>query len=284
MEQAKELYLSGMKLIEIASQLKIPEGTVRSWKNRGKWDCNVAKEKKCNVAEKNNRDKKAVAKDVAQVIDNPELTDKQQLFCLYYVRCFNATKAYQKAYGADYFTAKAHGYELLRKVAVKKEIDQLKQNRMNRELLSEHDIFQKYMDIAFADMTDYVEFGREEVPVMGPSGPIVIKDEGTGEKVEVKRVVNRVYFRESTEVDGTLISEVRQGKDGASMKLADRLKALEWLSDHMSLATPEQKAKVEKLQAETKRLQRDSEADGGGSIVDDWISAVMENGEDMEDE
>ena len=47
--QAKELYLKGHKLIEIASQLGVPEGTVRSWKNRYKWDCNVAKEKR-NVA------------------------------------------------------------------------------------------------------------------------------------------------------------------------------------------------------------------------------------------
>ena len=32
-----------------AKELGIPEGTVRSWKNRYNWDCNVAKEKH-NVA------------------------------------------------------------------------------------------------------------------------------------------------------------------------------------------------------------------------------------------
>lgn len=48
-EQAKEMFSKGLKLIEIASQLGVPEGTVRSWKNRYKWDCNVAKEKR-NVA------------------------------------------------------------------------------------------------------------------------------------------------------------------------------------------------------------------------------------------
>ena len=50
-EQAKSLYDKGLKLIDIANQLGIPEGTVRSWKNRYKWDCNVAKEKR-NVARK----------------------------------------------------------------------------------------------------------------------------------------------------------------------------------------------------------------------------------------
>lgn len=50
-DQAKTLYCQGLKLIEIANQLGIPEGTIRSWKNRYKWNCNVAKEKR-NVAKR----------------------------------------------------------------------------------------------------------------------------------------------------------------------------------------------------------------------------------------
>lgn len=49
--EAKKLFDQGLKLIEIANQLGIPEGTVRSWKNRYKWDCNVAKKKR-NVAKR----------------------------------------------------------------------------------------------------------------------------------------------------------------------------------------------------------------------------------------
>ena len=51
-EQAKKLFLSGKKLVEIARLLGVPEGTVRSWKNRYQWDCNVANKKR-NVAKKN---------------------------------------------------------------------------------------------------------------------------------------------------------------------------------------------------------------------------------------
>ena len=36
-EQAKEMYLQGQKLVEIASQLNLPEGTVRRWKCTHKW-------------------------------------------------------------------------------------------------------------------------------------------------------------------------------------------------------------------------------------------------------
>lgn len=37
-DQAKEMYLQGQKLVEIASQLNLPECTVRRWKCTHKWD------------------------------------------------------------------------------------------------------------------------------------------------------------------------------------------------------------------------------------------------------
>lgn len=47
-EQAEELYKKGMKLVEIASQLNLPEGTVRRWKCTHKWDSERSG-KKANV-------------------------------------------------------------------------------------------------------------------------------------------------------------------------------------------------------------------------------------------
>lgn len=254
-EQAKTLYDKGRKLIDIANQLGIPEGTVRSWKNRYNWDCNVAKEKR-NVAKtkknkKQNQEEPSVD-EVSSIIENPELTDKQWLFCVHYIRSFNATKAYQKAYGCSYETAMVEGSSHLRNPKIKSEILKLKQERLNREFLSESDIFQKYMDIAFADITDYMTFGTEEVPVMAMYGPVKIKDPETGEEKQLTKIVNTVRFKDSTEVDGTILSEVKQGKDGASIKLSDRMKALQWLSDHMNMGTEEQKAKVALLQKKIK--------------------------------
>lgn len=253
MEQAKEMYLQGRKLVEIASQLSLPEGTVRSWKNRYNWDCNVAKDQ-CNVAKgkktEKHEEKEAAEREVDQVIENPELTDKQRLFCIYYIRSFNATKAYQKAYGCNYENAMQNGSRMLRNDKVKAEVLRLKQERLNREFLSESDIFQKYMDIAFADITDYLEFGTEEVPVMAIYGPVKIKDPETGEEKTLTKVINKVLFKSSSDVDGTIISEVKQGKDGASIKLSDRMKALEWLSGHMNMGTEEQLARLEQLRAQ----------------------------------
>lgn len=250
-EVARKLYEQGILLKDIAEQLDVPEGTVRSWKKRYDWDNATLQKLECNVAKESAQKKKKVSKvqqvvaaDIASVSENPDLTEKQRLFCLHYVRCFNATKAYQKAYGCDYFTAKAHGFELLQSVAIRAEINRLKQSRLNRELLDEHDIFQKYMDIAFADITDFVQFGQEEEYVIGQFGLVQVEDPVTGKKAPLKQKVNTVRFRESDSIDGTLITEVKNGKNGASIKLADRMKALEWLAEHMDIATEEQKARI----------------------------------------
>lgn len=253
-EQAKEMYLQGRKLVEIASQLNLPEGTVRRWKCTHKWD-NERSDKKSERSEsKKTKKKKAAESEVDQVIENPELTDKQRLFCIYYIRSFNATKAYQKAYGCSYENAMQNGSRMLRNDKVKEEIIRLKQNRLNQELLSEEDIFQKYMDIAFSDITDYVEFGTEKVPVMTMYGPAQVQDPKTGKKKTLTETVNIIHFRDSSEVDGSIISEVKHGKNGSSIKLADRMKALQWLADHMNLGTEEQRARIAQMKAQTDKL------------------------------
>lgn len=245
-DKAEELYSQGLKLIEIARQLGIPEGTVRRWKYTYKWDSEHSDKNSERSSSKPNvrkEEKRVVAEEVRQVIENPALTDKQRLFCLYYVRCFNATKAYQKAYGCSYDVANAEGYKLLVKPCVRDEIIRLKQNRLNREMLEESDIFQKYMDIAFSDITDYLTFGQKEIQYVDKTGE------------ERTAVISYVDLQNSASVDGTILSEVSQGKEGVKIKLADRMKALQWLSDHMDLATEEQKVRMNLIQAQTEQLR-----------------------------
>ena len=47
-EQAKALYLGGRKLVDIAAELGLPEGTIRRWKCTHKWD-NERSDKKASV-------------------------------------------------------------------------------------------------------------------------------------------------------------------------------------------------------------------------------------------
>lgn len=270
-EKAKELFDQGKKMVEISAALNVPEGTIRSWKKRYNWDCNVANKKR-NVANKNNEKRvkrKTSVPEVESVVNNPDLTDKQRLFCLYYSKSFNATRSYQKAYGCSYETAMVEGHGHLRNPKIKDEILHLKQERYVRSFISEEDIFQKYWDIAFSDITDFLSFGRREVQVMGMYGPVEIKDED-GNKVPLMKEVNAVEFRDSSEIDGSILIEVKQGKDGASIKLADRMKALQWLSDHMDLATTEQQARISKINTEVAKM-----SDGGESFEDDGFLEAL---------
>lgn len=286
-EKAYQMYKDGTKLIDISKELNIPAGTVRRWKSEQGWDnersikserserkANARKEKKERIAEE----------DIKSVIKNENLTDKQRLFCLYYVRCFNATRAYQKAYGCSYETAMANGSASLRNTKIQEEIHKLKQNRLNAEMMEESDIVQKYMDIAFADITDFVEFGREEVQVMGAFGPVEVKDPETGRSVPLKKTVNTVRFRESNEVDGTLIAEVKQGKDGASVKLMDRMKALEWLSNYFEInpadkhrrAFENRKLEIELLKLESQIKDTDAEEELKDNFMDAMNATAQE--------
>lgn len=286
-------YCKGMKYKDIAGKYGVTINTVKSWKTRYKWSKDNEKSvhtKIKNVCTQKNTKEKAAVNEVEQVMKNPELTDKQRLFCLYYTRSFNATKAYQKAYQCSYETAMVAGPRMLGNVRVRDEIQHLKQNRYQRELLSESDIFQKYINIAFADITDFLDFGTEEVPVMALYGPVKVKDPETGEEKTLTKIVNTVRFKASSEVDGSILSEVKQGKDGASIKLADRMKALAWLAAHMDMATAEQQAKIDQINAQTELLkakaQLDDEeeaADDGflealkGTAADDWSEEAVQD-------
>lgn len=287
-DDAFVLYRQGMKLKDIAEQLGIPEGTIRRWKHTYEWDnersekiTNVRKRRKRTVQVKN----ESVESEVKQIIENPDLTDKQRLFCVYYSRCFNATKAYQKAYQCSYETAVVAGPRMLGNVRVKEEIFHLKQERLNREFLSEADIFQKYMDIAFADITDYVEFGIEEEPVMSMYGPVKIKDPDTGEEKQLTQIVNTVRFKESTGIDGTILTEIKHGRNGSSIKLADRMKALEWLSKHMDLGTEEQRVRIEQIKIHTENVRQKLQTNVEETADDGFLEALNSSAaEDWNDE
>lgn len=111
---------------------------------------------------------------------------------------------------------------------------------------------------------------------MSMYGPVQVTDEKTGKKTTLTKIVNVARFKDSSQLDGTIISEVKVGRDGASIKLADRMKALEWLTEHMNMATEEQKAKIALLKAKVMNDDGDEAADDGfldalnASAAGDW--------------
>lgn len=281
-ELAENDYMLGMKYKDIAEKYNVSINTVKSWKQRYNWSRKGVHTNKESVHTKSNTEikkSKPIVKEVESVLENTELNDKQRLFCLYYVKYWNATKAYQKAYGCTYSTANVEGSRHLRNPSIKKEIERLKQDIREGIGLEVMAVLQKYIDIAFADITDYVEFGRKPI-VVG------IVD---GEPKELE--LNYVDLKESVNIDGSLISEVKQGKDGVSIKLHDKMKALEKLEKYFDLIPDtwrrkieEEKVKMarEKLELEkAKVLGEDEELEDDGFLeaIKGQVSEVWDDAE-----
>jgi len=258
----------------LAEKHNVKLGTLKSRRSREKWSRDATSKKDATPTKKM-QPKKEIKE---PVVTSDNLTDKQRLFCIYYIKYFNATKAYQKAYECAYTTAMSNGHSLLRNTEINKEIDRKKEEQTSGLKLDVRDVLQKYIDIAFSDITDFVEFGKKEVPMMSEFGPLV-DEEGN----EVTQEVNYVDFRESAQIDGTLITEVKQGRDGVSVKLADKMRALDMLAKYTDLLSDndkkrldEEKVKTEiaKVNIETKKLE---EGDSTGTtivnIVDAWGDA-----------
>ena len=265
------------KLKEIAAELGVSEDLVSKWKRQDKWSENPTNKNPTNPTIKR-------AKKTAERIEkNQELTDQQKLFCIYFSKTFNATSAYQKAYGCSYTAAHTNGPRLLANACIASEIRRLKKERYAQAFLEPEDIFQRYMDIAFADMGDYLSWGQEEEPVISQFGPVMIPNPETGEKETLMQTVNVVRLRESRDVDTTMVGEVKQGRDGVTIKLPDRMKALDWLASHMDMATPEQKAKTDKLIAETERLKAGGSGSQDNEFLNAWKQSIIDGYKDNKD-
>ena len=238
-------------LKDIATQLGVKDTQIRKWKSQDKWEEKIKgtlpKNKRNVINKKTDINKQAINEEIELVLKNDKLTEKQKLFCIYYIENFNATKAYQRAYECSYATAMSEGSKSLRNPKIKIEIDRLtneclEEQEINSKLLSKR-LWKKYIDIAFADITDYLEFNSKEVQ----------GEYGTYTK-------NTISLKNSDEVDGSLISEISEGRDGIKIKLQDKMKALQWLSDRMDLLPTSVKTKldIEMLKLEVEMNKHDN--------------------------
>lgn len=262
-EKAEVDYMAGMKYKDIAAKYGTTINTVKSWKKRYGWDRKKGAHKTKKVCTQKSDEKSTRQQcfddGTTETMQNDELTPEQQMFCVYYSRTFNATKSYQKAYGCSYESAMCNGSRLLGKEKVRKEIERLKELKRQQIIVSTDDVVELQMRIAFADLGDYLTFGREKVPIIGAFGPL--KDEKT-QRV-LTQEVNYMKLKESDTVDMQIVQEVRQIKGDVSIKLEDRQKAIDWLSKFF-LMHPENKYKAE---YEKKRAE----------IKDDSAERILEN-------
>lgn len=264
-DEAYKLYKDGMKLVDIANQLGVPDGTVRRWKSTYEWD-NERSDKKSERSEKKRAKKKAVIDDgTKDTLQNEELTPEQQMFCIYYIRTFNATQSYQKAYGCSHDSALRAGPRLLGNVGVRTEIERLKEMKRRQIVVGEEDIVELQMRIAFSDITDFVEFGNDDVSGL--------------------KICN-VIIKNDNEVDGSLISEISTNQNGIKIKLADKQKAIDWLTKYFNV-NPMDKHKQEfdrqKMELELLKIEMQTKADGNDeeAAEDNFLEALNAAAKDV---
>lgn len=147
------------------------------------------------------------------------LTEKQIKFCEVYVLNYNISIALRKA-GYESETSGA-AYRIRQKPGCKRYIQWLKARMLHDTLINGEDIINQWVKIAFADMTDFVDINKFGITLK----PV-------------------------REMDGQLVKSIKSCRDGVSIELYDKLKALDSLAKYTEDMPKDYKQKIEERKME----------------------------------
>lgn len=147
------------------------------------------------------------------------LTEKQIKFCEVYVLNYNISIALRKA-GYESETSGA-AYRIRQKPGCKRYIQWLKARMLHDTLINGEDIINQWVKIAFADMTDFVDINKFGITLK----PV-------------------------REMDGQLVKSIKSSRDGVSIELYDKLKALDSLAKYTEDMPKDYKQKIEERKME----------------------------------
>lgn len=188
------------------------------------------------------------------------LTEKQCKFCELFVKNMNGKMACIKA---GYKPTSAHimSWKLRQNPEIARYIAWLKV-RISKELhVDAIDIIDHYIRIAFADIYDFVE----------------VKD-------------NKVFLTDSEQLDGQIVKSVKQGRDGITVELYNKMEALEMLSRYFDIMPKDWKQKIEERKVDLMKERLDIERIKAGQVEatddtdDGFISALRETADEVWDD
>lgn len=218
--------------LRLAEETGLTRDQLKYYKNKDKWDERFKKDKQEGKVRKHadkkakeidNQDINGEIDEIQNILDKNSLTDRERLFVMNYLKTFNTT---QSAIAAGYAKASAHtkGTVIMGRKQVYNAITEVRKLVNKQLLIDAYDIINEYIRVAFADITNYVTFDGEEVKL-----------------------------KNSASVDGSLVSEVKQSREGVSLKLNDKMKALERLEKLFEIM-PDRRLELEQKKYE---LQKD---------------------------
>lgn len=183
-------------------------------------------------------------------VDDPifnNLSDKERVFCLEYLNSYNIKNAsYKAGYTPD------EGRKLIGTPKISDSLKEYQKKREQELFVDGMSLIRLYVEIAFADMGDYVDFGSERVPLLDSSGNKIYDKEGR--LVTIQK--NYMRLKDSTTIDCRVIQEIKEGRDGISVKLFDKVAALDKLAKIFDLNND---AEIKALELEIKKAKLQQE-------------------------
>ena len=189
------------------------------------------------------------------------LTEKAQRFCESYVQGHNWKMALQKAGFSEGTSSNGTlAYKLLRDENCVRYIMWLKARILNTALINAADLIDHWVRIAFSDMSDFVDI-----------------------------FPHSIRLKPATQVDGQLIKSIKSGRDGVSIELYDKMKALDSLAKYCDDMPKEWKQKIDERRTELQEQEfilkkKQLELENPDKEDDGFIEAIKKSAESVWDE
>lgn len=167
------------------------------------------------------------------------LVEKRQRFCEYYVGSHNAKTAAIKA-GYDPETAGRMAVLIKSNEQVRIYIAWLKVRILNKCMLKGEELIDMWTRVAFADMTDFVDI-----------------------------FPHSIRLKPSEQIDGQLVKSIKSGRDGVSIELYDKMKALDCLQKYADCMPKDYKQKLEERKLEIMEEELILKKQLAGTLGDD---------------
>lgn len=225
-----------------------------------------------------------MGKDVKEVVNDKifeeifgsDMTENEKTFLLLYLESYNGAQSYRKAYNMDNITtSRVKACELLQRPHIRAAIKRARKIMSVGFDIDPTQYIEFLLKAANANIGDYVRVEEEEKPVLDKEGnPVINMD--TGEPITNKR--SRVFLNNSKDLDMSLVSSIKQGKDGVTIQLVDKLSCWDKIKDFMEWQTEkDNKAKEDSkiLDAITGRIDDTWKDD---NVYSDLDEALKEDG------
>ncbi len=187
---------------------------------------------------------------VITLLEDKQLTLKQEMFVKEYLIDLNATKAAVRA-GYSAHTAGSIGEELLKKPHVRAAVDLAMEARGRRTEITADRVVSELAKLGFSDITDFLEVKTERI--------LVDRDPETGEPIsEIRQMLLLKNTADIPKEKLAAIAEIRNTPNGLAFKLHDKKGALDSIGKHLGMFTENVNIKVKRDYSElsTEELQQ----------------------------